>query len=235
MKMSLFRHIAVAAAATLGLVPILIASIINFDTFPDGSPVQTADRFTTQYSVWGVEFSDGASSGPAPSANACSYSPPNHAYAELIIATFVDPCTGIPSSTDFAGTRQDFCWVSGEGIDMYAYDANGNEIGHQFNSGGGNFASFSFPQPIIARVEMHCILQGIDDFTFNTPANVLTGDMDCNAVVNMPDIAPFVLALIDPAAYVSLHPFCDIRRADLNCDRKVDGLDISFFVMKLLS
>lgn len=216
-----------AATAVAGIpTPV----VVNFDTFPDGSAVQPSDRFTTQYSTVGVEFTDGGATGPAPSGNACSYSPPNHAYAKMIVAYFVDPCTSVPSVTDYAGTRQDFCWVSGEGIDMYAYDADGNLLDHQFNSGGGNFLAFSFPQPIIARLEMICILQGIDDFTFNPPVPVLKGDMNCDGELDMQDVEPFALALIDAVGYGNAHPACDIRRADMNCDRAINGLDVQGFV-----
>jgi hypothetical protein len=221
------------AATALAGIPIPV--VVNFDTYPDGSAVQPSDSFTTQYSTVGVEFTDGGATGPAPSGNACSYSPPNHAYANVIVAYFVDPCTGIPSITDYAGTRQDFCWVSGEGIDMYAYDADGNLLDNQFNAGGGNFLAFSFPQPIIARLEMTCILQGIDDFTFNAPVPALKGNMNCDAEVDLLDVDPFVLALIDPSAYTSANPNCDIRRADMNCDRAINGLDIQGFVDALLA
>lgn len=221
-----------AANALAGIPPPVV---VNFDTYPDGSMVQTSDRFTTQYSTVGVEFTDGGATGPAPSGNACSYSAPNHAYAKVIIAYFVDPCTGSPSVTDYAGTRQDFCWVPGEGIDMYAYDADGILLDNQFNSGGGNFLAFSFPQPIIARLEMTCILQGIDNFTFNSPVPVLRGDMNCDGDVDLQDESPFALALIDPSAYASANPNCDIRRADMNCDRAINGLDIQGFVDALLA
>ncbi|HKQ48133.1 MAG TPA: hypothetical protein VJZ71_08705 [Phycisphaerae bacterium] len=209
-------------------------TVIDFDTYPDGSMVQPSDRFTTQYSTVGVEFTDGGATGPAPSGNPCSISPPNHAYATTIVAYFVDPCTGIQSATDYAGTQQDSCWAPGEGIDMYWYDANGNLLDHQFNSGGGNFVALSTPQPVIARLEMQCILQGIDNFTFSEPVAVLRGDMDCNGLLEIEDVEPFVLALINAPAYMAAYATCDIRRADMNCDRKEDGLDVQGFTDALV-
>ena len=218
--------VVMVSAASAGAWP---PTVVNFDTYPDGSMVQPSDRFTTQYSTVGVEFTDGGATGPAPSGNPCSISPPNHAYAATIVAYFVDPCTGVPSVTDYAGTQQDSCWAPGEGIDMYWYDANGNQLDHQFNTGGGNFVALSTPQPVIARLEMKCILQGIDNFTFNAPVAVIRGDMDCDNDVDLDDIEPFVLALIDAPAYIASHAACDIRRADMNCDRKEGGLDVQGF------
>lgn len=209
--------------------------IVNFDEYPGGAPVLPGDTLTTQWSALGVEFSNGQGGGPGPSGNACSVSAPNHAFANQIVAIFVDPCTGAPSVTDFAGSRQDFCWVPGEGIDMYWYDANGVELHHEFNAGGGALLTFSTPQPVIARLDMYCVLQGIDDFTFNTPQPVLRGDMDCSDTLEVGDVEPFVLALIDPDQYAALFPACHVRRADMNCDRLINGLDIDPFVVALLA
>lgn len=218
------------AASIAGLAGTIVlagppTTIINFDTYPDGSAVQPTDAFTTQYSTVGVEFD-----GPGPSGNSCSISPPNHAYAKRIVASFVDPCTGVASVTSYAGTAQDSCWVPGEGIDMFAYDRDGNQIGHEFNAGGGHFTAFSFPQPVIARLDMYCILQGIDNLAFIAPVPVLRGDLNCDGAVTSSDVGPFVLALIDPSGYAGAFPSCDIRHADMNCDRRVDGLDIQGYI-----
>lgn len=235
--MRCFRIPGVLGAVLLGIAATHASAmvIVNFDTYADGSAVPSENHsIGSQWTVVGVEFSDGAGQGVAASGNACSYTAPNHAYATLIVARFVDACTGLPSVTDMAGTRQDFCWVNGEGIDMYAFDADGNEIGHQFNAGGGNLVVFSFPEPIIARLDMYCMLQGIDEFQFNPPVAALKGDMDCNGMVEEEDIGPFVEALIDPALHAANQPGCPIEHADMNCDRKVDGLDVQGMVERLL-
>lgn len=228
-KYMLLQFGVVATTATATTV------VVNFDQYPGGAPVLPGDVLTTQWSMVGVEFSDGAGGGPGPSGNNCSLSPPNHAYASAIIATFVDPCTGVPSVTDSAGTRQDLCWVPGEGIDMYWYDENGVELHHEFNAGGGNLTSFSTPEPAIARLGMTCLLQGIDDFVFNSPQAILRGDLNCDVAVDTNDVSPFALALIAPDEYGALHPDCHFRRADMNCDRLVNGADIQPFVSVLLS
>jgi hypothetical protein len=100
----------------------------------------------------------------------------------LIVAAFVDPCTGQPSVTDKVSVQQDWCWAGGEGLDVYAYDANGAQIGHQFVEGGGVAASFQFDSQIIARLEIYHIGQGIDNLSFTLPASLARS---CDA-----DIAP---------------------------------------------
>jgi hypothetical protein len=88
------------------------------------------------------------------------------------------------------------------------------------------------------------------------------GDMNCDGKIDGRDVAPFAIALVDPAAYAAGYN-CDIIRGDMNddglvnvgdlglfldallwscgalkgdvnCDRVVDGLDIRLFVMVAL-
>jgi hypothetical protein len=147
---------------------------VDFDVYPDGSSAQVGDQFTDQWAGVGVVFSDGAKGGgPGPSPGSCSISAPYHAAASgLIVATFVDPCGGEPSVTNSATVYQDWCWAPGEGIDVYAYDAQGAEIGHQFAAGGGSFVNFTFKSPVIARLHIFHIGQGIDNFSFSAPETV---------------------------------------------------------------
>jgi hypothetical protein len=51
------------------------------------------------------------------------------------------------------------------------------------------------------------------------------GDMNCDGQVTLLDIDPFVLALIDPAAYSAAQPCCLIDNADMNADSREDGQD----------
>jgi len=60
------------------------------------------------------------------------------------------------------------------------------------------------------------------------------GDMNCDGLVNAFDIDPFVLALTDPAAYVSAYPDCYLRNADANEDDQVNAFDIDPFVELLV-
>ena len=63
---------------------------------------------------------------------------------------------------------------------------------------------------------------------------LIPGDLNCDCLVNASDIVPFVLALLDPAAYQSGYPGCDIHRADVNGDSVIDGRDISEMIRRLL-
>jgi hypothetical protein len=56
------------------------------------------------------------------------------------------------------------------------------------------------------------------------------GDLNCDDVVGPLDVDPFVLALIDPAAYAAAYPDCDIRSADCNSDGVVNVFDIDPFL-----
>lgn len=61
----------------------------------------------------------------------------------------------------------------------------------------------------------------------------LAGDMNCDGVVSVADIGPFVLALTDPAGYAAQFPDCDINNGDLNADQMVSVSDIGPFVALL--
>jgi 6-phosphogluconolactonase (cycloisomerase 2 family) len=60
------------------------------------------------------------------------------------------------------------------------------------------------------------------------------GDLNCDNVVNLDDIDPFVLALIDPDVYDDAYPDCDITWADTNGDTMIDGQDVAMFITFLV-
>ena len=64
--------------------------------------------------------------------------------------------------------------------------------------------------------------------------NVPWGDLNCDATVNLEDVPPFVLALLDPNAYAAQYPACNLFHGDLNDDATVDGRDIQLFVELLI-
>lgn len=72
-------------------------------------------------------------------------------------------------------------------------------------------------------------------FTLNIECNSLysIGDLNCDGVVDLFDIDPFVIALTDPAGYAAMYPGCDRDLADANQDGVVDLFDIDPFVMLL--
>ncbi|MGE3180228.1 MAG: FG-GAP-like repeat-containing protein [Phycisphaerae bacterium] len=69
---------------------------------------------------------------------------------------------------------------------------------------------------------------------YATPLTLL-GDMNCDGVISVSDIAPFVLALTDPAGYAASFPDCDINNADVNGDDTISVGDIGPFVALLTS
>lgn len=62
----------------------------------------------------------------------------------------------------------------------------------------------------------------------------LIGDMNCDGVFDMNDVAPFTIALVDAEAYGAAYPDCGISLADTNLDAAVDGGDLQSFVDLLL-
>ena len=56
------------------------------------------------------------------------------------------------------------------------------------------------------------------------------GDMNCDAVTSVSDIAGFVLALSNLPAYIPAFPSCNPRRADINGDSVISVSDIGAFV-----
>lgn len=59
---------------------------------------------------------------------------------------------------------------------------------------------------------------------------LLAGDTNCDGVITVSDIGPFVLALTDPAQYAVQFPDCDILSADIDGDTFVTVSDIGPFV-----
>ncbi len=58
----------------------------------------------------------------------------------------------------------------------------------------------------------------------------LTGDLNCDGLINAFDIDPFVLALTDAEAYALAFPDCDLMAGDINQDGFVNAFDIDPFV-----
>lgn len=70
---------------------------------------------------------------------------------------------------------------------------------------------------------------------FDDECLVLSGDTDCDGVITAFDINGFILALLDPEAYIETFPDCDILSADLNGDGVVNTSDIDAFIEALLN
>ena len=65
------------------------------------------------------------------------------------------------------------------------------------------------------------------------PVQVLLGDVNCDGLVDLGDINPFVLALTDPAGYQLQYPDCPLENRDINGDGRLDFGDINPFVRLL--
>lgn len=72
----------------------------------------------------------------------------------------------------------------------------------------------------------------VDDFVLYDVVcdATLVGDTNCDGLISVGDIGPFVLALTDPAGYAAQYPDCDINNADVNEDGVVSVGDIGPFV-----
>jgi hypothetical protein len=61
----------------------------------------------------------------------------------------------------------------------------------------------------------------------------LVGDLNCDGVVNLRDVNPFVLALSKPHVYAQTYPHCPFGNRDINGDGSCDFNDINPFVLLL--
>lgn len=62
-----------------------------------------------------------------------------------------------------------------------------------------------------------------------------SGDMDCDGQISIADIAPFVLALVNPDGYAAQFPQCDVMLADFNGDNAVAVADIGQMIQILIN
>lgn len=73
----------------------------------------------------------------------------------------------------------------------------------------------------------------IDNITVTPFSSMLLGDMNCDGLVSVADIGPFVMALTNPTNYAASFPDCDMMQADLSGDGLVTVVDIGHFVALL--
>ncbi|MBK8267226.1 MAG: hypothetical protein IPK83_02520 [Planctomycetes bacterium] len=105
-------------------------------------------------------------------------------------------------------------WSSGEpnnfgGTEDYAEMLGSNGLWNDVNLAGVTAGDF-------AMIEV-----GSTDF--------MLGDMNCDNVLNINDVAAFAIAALDPANYAIQYPGCDITRGDFDNDTFVTGADIQQF------
>ncbi len=104
--------------------------------------------------------------------------------------------------------------------------ANGNDNAGNMNDNGGNGNDNGGDLGACCLPDGTCF---VGTSTECASAGTL-GDMNCDGVVSVGDINPFVLALTQPDAYDLMFPDCDLARADINGDGMVSVGDINGFV-----
>jgi hypothetical protein len=62
----------------------------------------------------------------------------------------------------------------------------------------------------------------------------ILGDMNCDGRVDLDDVDPFVLALLDPSAYLAAFAFCSTERGDISGDLLLNGGDVAGFAALLV-
>ena len=110
-------------------------------------------------------------------------------------------------------------------------------LGGMAHDGSGNACSSTafIMSPLITQASPPSSFSSCSISSWNTYVNSVTcvrqwgpqlGDLNCDCAVNLSDIDPLVLALLDPATYQSTFPSCSLTQCDLNGDGSVDGKDI---------
>ncbi len=117
-------------------------------------------------------------------------------------------------------------------------------LSYQWRKGGADIsgatgASYSIPATTFADGGSYDVVVTNSAGSVTSNAALLTvrvtGDMNCDGLVDNGDIDAFVLALLDPATYAGAFPDCDVANGDVNGDTFVDNGDIDAFVQCLLA
>lgn len=165
----------------------------------------------------------------------------------------VSSCCGVVNYTSVGNTGDVACGIGNLAVNPLFIDPNFSppsdvsvNFGLQPSSpdrtagpAGTQIGWLGFPAPALCQIAADC--DDSDPCTSNEcdglrcvfkpapcPPGIL-GDMNCDGLVNAADVSIFALALVDPIAYASAHPSCNIRRGDTNFDFRVDGADVPAF------
>lgn len=116
-------------------------------------------------------------------------------------------------------------WMDVHGAGAQRSDPKGGDFG-QYEYVSDGYYLFGSPQGDAIRMYNYVrLVRDAEAF--------VTGDLNCDGVVNNFDIDAFVLALTDPAAYAAQYPECDAGLGDVNGDGVVNNFDIDPFVALL--
>lgn len=148
------------------------------------------------------------------------------------------------------GTQQDIRWISDDDVAVTSIDIHlslngGATYPTAIALGTANDGQFTWTVPDVSttlarlRLTVHDANgntgtdEGDGDLIINGTTVVL-GDMNCDGALDVEDVGPFAMALVDAAAYSAAYPGCDIQRADVNEDAGINGADVPDFVAELL-
>lgn len=194
---------------------------IDFDTYPDKAPVLASDSLSDQWSSVGVLFSAPGNQPLYALADPCARSLPNDLDVPAVTLTFIDPATGGPGVISTFTVGQDWCWAPGDHIALTAYDAAGNLIVQQTASGPGFLTTIETSCPRIARIEIGCFGQAIDDLVLDTPTGLRSADLDGSGGIDAGDLA-LLMDAWGPGD-------CD-SSADLDRSGSIDARDLTILL-----
>lgn len=126
-----------------------------------------------------------------------------------------DPLFVTPGGGDFRLQADSPCIDAGD--PAYTAPAGTVDVGGRLRAWDGDGDG-------IARVDM-----GANEFAAHPYA-----DVNCDDLINVFDINPFVLALTSPTAYAASYPLCSRMTSDTNGDGDVNAFDIDPFVELLV-
>ncbi|MFQ5501236.1 MAG: dockerin type I repeat-containing protein [Phycisphaerae bacterium] len=114
-------------------------------------------------------------------------------------------------------------------------DASATDYWQNINAQAKTFDRPVAPHLIVASEQGAATLyQRIVDIV-NAQSPPIIGDINCDGVLNIDDRDALVLALLDPVAFQTIFPVCNINRADLNGDGLINGKDIQPFLTLLVN
>lgn len=101
-----------------------------------------------------------------------------------------------------------------------------------FASRNGTFANLALPCPGGVGVQVN--VNATNVVVEIVPGGGTLGDLNCDCTVNLDDVEPFALALIDSIAYDDAFGPCVIDNADMNADLSVNAADLPGFIDALV-
>lgn len=138
-----------------------------------------------------------------------------------------DAMTGLPGPADGFNGATPYSWLIIDGSASGAGNQYPNFNPAAFTIDAGEFANTFNGSFSVRRNDRLIYLDYI-------PTPTLLGDMNCDGFVDLDDVEPFVLALLDADAYAAAYLTCDIAHGDTNQDAAVNGLDTQGFVNAVL-